>query len=346
VIQAGLTISDSPECEDQRMPTNLPPEYFKIEEQFRQAKTNQEKIALLEDMLSVVPKHKGTDHLRADLRRKLSKLKDASQAKSKVGRAVSVFSIDKEGAGTAVLVGPANTGKSALVALLTNADPEVAPYPMTTWKPTPGMMPIENIQVQLIDTPPIDREFVESELIDLIRRADLVLLIVDLQDFPMEQLESTVQFLEERRIVPQHNRAEFPEGLRWAGIPFLVLVNKCDDENMLEDYQVFCELLEQDWPSLPVSAQTGFGVDDMKQTIYNTLNIIRIYSKAPGKSADLNSPFVMEAGSTVEEFAAKVHQDFAEGLKSARVWGSGDFDGQLVSRDYVLHDGDILELRI
>lgn len=328
------------------MPTNLPPEYYKIEEQFRQAKTNQEKIALLEDMLSAVPKHKGTDHLRADLRRKLSKLKDVSQAKSKVGRAVSVFAIDKEGAGTAVLVGPANTGKSALVAALTNAEPEVAPYPMTTWKPTPGMMPIDNVQIQLIDTPPLDREFVESELIDLIRRADILFLIVDLQDFPMDQLEQTVEFLESHRIVPDRKRGDYPEGLRWVGIPFLVLVNKCDDESMLEDYQVFCELLEQDWPSLPISAKTGFGVDAMKQTVFETLDIIRIYSKAPGKSVDPNSPFVMKAGATVEEFAAKVHQDFAEGLKSARVWGSGDFEGQLVSRDYVLHDGDVVELRI
>lgn len=328
------------------MPTNLPPEYFKIEEQFRQAKTNQEKIALLEDMLSVVPKHKGTDHLRADLRRKLSKLKDASTAKSKVGRAVSVFSIDKEGAGTACLVGPANTGKSSLVAALTNAQPEVAPYPMTTWKPTPGMMPIENIQVQLIDTPPLDREFVESELIDLIRRSDLLLIIVDLQGFPTEQLQSTVEFLEERRIVPREKRDQFPEGLRWAGIPFLVLVNKCDDEDMLEDYEVFLELLDGNWECLPVSAKTGYGVAEMKRRVYEILDIMRIYSKAPGKSADLNSPFVMKSGSTVEEFAAKVHQDFAEGLKAARVWGSGDFEGQLVSRDYVLHDGDILELRI
>jgi ribosome-interacting GTPase 1 len=328
------------------MPTNLPPEYFKIEEQFRQAKTNPEKIALLEDMLSVIPKHKGTDHLRADLRRKLSKLKDTSQTKSKVGRAVSVFSIDKEGAGTACLVGPANTGKSSLVASLTNADPEVAPYPMTTWKPTPGMMPIENIQVQLIDTPPIDREFIESEFVDLLRRSDILLIVVDLQDFPTEQLQSTIEFLEERRIVPQHKREHFPEGLRWVGIPYLVLVNKCDDEDMIEDYKVFCELVDQEWSSLPISAETGFGVDEMKQQVFDALDIIRIYSKAPGKSADLNSPFVMTAGSTVEEFAAKVHQDFAEGLKAARVWGSGEFEGQLVSRDYVLHDGDILELRI
>jgi predicted GTPase len=131
---------------------------------------------------------------------------------------------------------------------------------MTTRKPTPGMMPIENIQVQLIDTPPLDREFVESELIDLIRRSDLLLIIIDLQDFPTEQLQSTVEFLEERRIVPQEKRDQFPEGLRWAGIPFLMLVNKCDNENMLEDYEVFLELLEGNWECLPISAQTGFGV--------------------------------------------------------------------------------------
>ncbi|MFN2273973.1 MAG: GTPase [Anaerolineales bacterium] len=328
------------------MPTNLPPEYYKIEERFREAKTNEEKAALLEDMLSVIPKHKGTDHLRADLRRKLSRLKDASSAKGKVSRYASAFHIDREGAGQVSVVGPANTGKSAFVDALTNAEPEVAEYPFTTRRPTPGMMPIENIQVQLIDTPPIDREFIEPELIDLIRRADLILLMIDLQGFPIEQFEQSIAFLEENRIVPSHRRAQFPEDRRWASPPFLILVNKVDDESLDEDYEVLREFIPREWHILPISVLSGRGLDAMKKAVFDALEIIRVYSKAPGRDPDYNSPFVMKRGGTVDEFAAKIHQDFARNLKAARVWGSGEFEGQMVSRDYELHDGDVVELRI
>jgi ribosome-interacting GTPase 1 len=158
------------------MPTNLPPEYFEVEKRYRAASSPEEKAACLEEMLGTIPKHKGTDKLRADLRRKLSKLKDAARTRKGTSRQVSAFHIDKEGAGQAVVIGPANVGKSALVAALTNATPEVADYPFTTWTPTPGMMPVEDIQVQLIDTPPLNSEFVDPELINLIRRADLILL--------------------------------------------------------------------------------------------------------------------------------------------------------------------------
>jgi ribosome-interacting GTPase 1 len=328
------------------MPTNLTPEYYKTEERFREATTNEEKIALLEDMLSLIPKHKGTDHLRADLRRKLSKLKDSVGAKGKVGRFTSAFNIDREGAGQVTLVGPANTGKSSLVAALTNAEPEVAEYPFTTRKPTPGMMPIDNIQVQLIDTPPIDREFVEPELIDLIRRADLVLLMVDLQAFPIEQFEESIAFLEANRIVPAHRREQFPQDIRWASPPFLILVNKVDDESHDEDYEVFREFIPADWPTLPISILAARGIEAMKKDVFEALEIIRVYSKAPGRDPDYNSPFVMKRGGTVDEFAAKIHQDFSRNLKAARVWGSGEFEGQMVSRDYELHDGDVVELRI
>jgi hypothetical protein len=328
------------------MPTNLPPDYYKIEERFREAKTNEEKVELLEEMMSVIPKHKGTDHLRADLRRKLSKFKDASEARKKTSRQASVFHIDKEGAGQVAIVGHANTGKSAFVAYTTNATPEVADFPFTTWQPTPGMIPIENIQVQLIDTPALDREFIEPELLDLLRRTDMILILVDLQAFPFDQLESTVATLEESGIIAIDRLDQYPDDRRWYAKPILVVVNKCDDETYLEDFRVFCELLEGGWSCIPLSAQTGFGLEDLKQSIFDRLNIMRVYSKAPGREPDKNSPFVLDVGTTVEEFAGKVHQDFAAKLKSAKVWGSSDFDGQMVSRDYVLKDGDIVELKI
>jgi small GTP-binding protein len=328
------------------MPTNLPPDYFKVEELYREAQTNEEKIRYLEEMMAIVPKHKGTDHLRADLRRKLAKLKEASETKKGTGRQVSPFHIEKEGAGQVALVGPTNAGKSALVAALTNAAPDVAEYAFTTWTPTPGMMEAENVQIQLIDTPSLDREHIEGELINLIRRADLLLLVVDLQAFPIEQIESTVAFLEERRIAPLRRQERYVGERGFVFIPLLIVVNKCDDESTDEDFEVLCELLEEDWPLIPVSAATGHNFNQLRQAVFDRLEIMRIYAKPPGKEADLSRPFVLKKGSTVEEFAGKVHKDFLENLKSARVWGSATHDGLMVSRDHVLQDGDVVELRI
>jgi uncharacterized protein len=328
------------------MPTNLPPNYYVVEEQYRKARSAEEKVALLEEMMSIVPKHKGTDHLRADLKRKLAQLRSESRAqKSGAGRQVSAYHIDREGAGQLVLIGLPNVGKSALVRAFTNAEPEVAAHPFTTWTPTPGMMPIDNIQVQLIDTPPLNPEFVKADMIDLIRRADLLLLVVDLQAFPIEQLEDTLAFLEEHRIIPLYRRERYPERFDLTFVPTLVVVNKTDGPALDADYEVLEELLDEPVPLVPVSAETEYHLDTFKQTIFERLEIIRVYAKPPGKDADLSAPFVMRKGGTVEDFAAKVHRDFVDNLKSARIWGHGVFDGQAVSRDHILHDGDLVELR-
>jgi ribosome-interacting GTPase 1 len=329
-----------------RMPANLPPEYLEAEKRYRAAKNPTEKLACLEDMLTLLPKHKGTDKLRADLRRRVSKVKAASQAKKGASKRESAFQIDKEGAGQVVVVGPANVGKSALVARLTNANPEVADFPLTTWKPTPGMMPVENIHVQLVDTPPLNRDYVEPELLDLIRRSDLILLVVDLQTDPVQQLEETVNLLEENRIVPSHLRDKYEEERLLKFIPFLVLANKNDDESTDENLQIFRELTDNDWPMISVSTITGRNLEMLKNTLVDKLQIIRVYSKAPGKEPDLTAPFVLKRGSTVEDFAGKVHKDFVDKLKIAKVWGDVVFDGQMVQRDYILRDGDVVELHI
>ena len=328
------------------MPINLPPAAVEAERRYRAAGSVAQKIACLEEFISTVPKHKGTDKLRADLRRRLSRLKTTPRARKGVGRRDSAFHIDKEGAGQVVVVGPANVGKSALVATLTNATPEVADSPFTTWKPTPGMMPLENIQIQLVDTPPLNRDFVEPELVDLIRGSDLILLVVDLQTDPVQQIEDTIAFLQEHRIVPRHLQDRYTEQRRLTFIPLLVLANKNDDENSDEDFEILCELLEDDWPLLPVSATSGRNLERLKQVVFERLEVIRIYSKPPGKEPNLSAPFILKKGSTVAEVAGKVHQDFFERLKTARVWGSAVYDGQMVRRDYVLHDGDVVELRV
>jgi ribosome-interacting GTPase 1 len=328
------------------MPTNLPPEYFEVERRYRDATSPAERIALLEELISTVPKHKGTDRLRADLRRRLSKLKAAAQVRKKVSRQDSAYRFDREGAGQVVVIGPTNVGKSALVAALTNATPEVDSAPYTTWRPTPGMMPIENIKVQLVDTPPLDREFVEPGLLSLIRRSDLVLLVVDLQTDPIQQLEDAATLLLENRIAPSHRREEHTGRHRMAFVRLLVLVNKYDDEDSADLFHIFCDLLEDDWPMLPVSARSGRNLERLKQVVFEQLEIIRVYSKPPGDEPEFQAPFVMNKGDTVEDFAAKVHRDFFENLKTARVWGSAEYDGQMVGRDYALSDGDVVELRI
>lgn len=327
------------------MPTNLPPEAQEAERRYRAAETVEEKIVCLEEYLSAIPKHKGTDHLRADLRRKLSKLKETAQSRRRATKQVSVYHIDREGIGQVAVIGPPNVGKSSLIASLTNANPEVAEYPFTTWTPTPGMMEVENVQVQLIDTPPLNKEFVEPEMLNLLRRSDLILLMVDLQGFPIQEIEDSIAILEENRIVPSHRQDRYQGERRPTVVPLLVLANKCDDEHCEEDFEVLCELLEGEWPLLPISVTTGRNIEQMKRTVFEQLGVIRVYAKPPGRDPDYGAPFVLDQGSTVGDFAAKVHKDFVVNLKSARIWGSGTHEGQMVGRDHVLHDGDVVELK-
>jgi len=328
------------------MPINLPPEALAAEKLYRAAQSTTERITCLEEFIAIIPKHKGTDRLRADLRRKLSKLKDASQTKKGVSRRESAFQIDREGAGQVALVGPANVGKSALVAALTNATPKVSAAPFTTWQPTPGMMEAENIQIQLIDTPPLDSDYIDPELMPLIRRADLILLVVDVQTNPIQQLENTIALLEEHHIAPLRLKERYAAEQRMTFVPLLVLANKTDDESTEEVFELFCELLEEEWPVLPVSATTGHNLDRFKKAVFERLEIVRVYTKAPGKKPDFTAPFVLKKGGTVEELAGKVHKDFLENLQAAMVWGSAAYDGQMVGRDHVLQDGDVVELRV
>jgi ribosome-interacting GTPase 1 len=328
------------------MPTNLPPEAQELERLYRAAETVQDKISTLEDYISAIPKHKGTDHLRADLRRKLSKLKSSAQTRKGAARQVSPYHIDREGAGQLVVVGMTNVGKSSLVAALTNASPEVSEAPYTTWGPTPGMMLAKNVQVQIIDTPPLSEEYVDPEFMNLVRRCDLVLVVIDLQTYPIEQLEDTLRILAEYRILPEQQQATYSGEQRVMFKPVLVVVNKADDETLDDDFEVLCELLEEEpCPLLPVSAETGRGLAELGDEVFERLGIMRIYSRAPGQEPDYSSPFVMEKGGTIEGFARQIHHDFYHNLKSARVWGHGVHDGQMVGREHVLHDEDIVELK-
>ncbi len=294
------------------MPTNLPADYFNAEERFRSATTTEDKIKYLEEMMGTIPKHKGTDHLRADLRKKLSKLKTAATSKKTSKKQVSAYHINKEGAGQIIIIGTTNVGKSSLVANQTNADPEISAVPFTTWSAMPGMMMIDNIQVQLIDTPPFSEEYIDPEFLNLIRRVDLVLIMIDLHAHPVQQFEFVLQKLQENRIAPKYLEGMIEVEGFLLHVPTLVVVNKYDSEEFEEHYQIFQELLGQEYPMVPVSVQTGHNMDILKQTIFEKLGVIRVYSKAPGKDVDKTAPFVVDQGIQLGEFAGKVHKDFQE----------------------------------
>ena len=158
-------------------------------------------------------------------------------------------------------------------------------------------------------------------------------------------MEDALVILEGYRIVPESYRQTEDDERRIVRKPLLIVVNRTDDESLDEDYEVLCELVEGDWPLIPVSALTARGLDVLQDAIFARLGVMRVYAKPPGRPPDLTAPFVLPLGSTVEDLAGKVHRDFLHNLRSARVWGSGVHDGQLVGRDHVLHEGDVVELR-
>ncbi|MFC1928150.1 GTPase [Chloroflexota bacterium] len=326
------------------MPANLPPQYFEAEKDLRAAKTALEKIAALEEMLAIMPKHKGTDHLRAELRAKIAKLTQASDKKAATQRASMV--ILKEGAAQVVVIGPPNVGKSQLIASVTNASPAVAEYPFTTKAATPGMMEFENIQVQLIDTPSLVAHSTESWLVPILIRADALLVVVDLSDDPLVQIEGVITELENMRIgIIDRKTGDEPSAIL-RHKKALVIANKIDLDEAHHKYAALHNKYRDQLPIVAISAQKGIGLEELRLKIYQMLDIIRVYTKTPGQKPDFSAPLILEWGSTLEDAAAEVHKDFRARLKFARVWGSGKHDGVMVKRGHILQDGDIIELHV
>jgi ribosome-interacting GTPase 1 len=325
------------------MPANLTPVYKEAEAKFRAAVTREEKIAALEEMLRVIPKHKGTDRLQGDLRARLSKLKREPTRKG----ASKGFShkVLKEGAGQVVLLGAPNAGKSSLVAALTHATPEVAPYPLTTRDTTPGMMPYEDIAIQLVDMPPLCEEHVEPWVFDVVRGADLAWLVVSIEH-PLVGYDLVMELLGGKAIGLFAHSAGMPQEVRpgWHYKPALLVVTGMDKEGAEGDLEALTELLPTELPTVPVSTTDRSGLDDLARSTFEALGIIRIYSKQPGKDVDRGQPFTLPKGSTVGDLARAIHKDVADGLRFARVWGASVFDGQSVKAAHVLEEGDVVEI--
>jgi uncharacterized protein len=346
------------------MPANLTAVYKTAEAAFKAAVTREEKLAALEEMLRVIPKHKGTEKLQADLRSKISRLKK-EPVKKGAARGPG-HRIPHEGAGQVVLVGPPNAGKSALVAGLTKAAPEVAAYPMTTREATPGMMAYGDIAFQLIDLPPLCDEHVENWVYDLVRAGDLAWVVLSIED-PLAGLETVQRLLAAKAIdlvpVPDPGAGEDPQASHgdepelggdaprpgWTRLPAFLVVTGLDRPGAREDLAVLDELLAdlvgQSWPRVAVSVLTGEGIGPLGDRTFDALGIVRVYTKEPGHEPDRARPFTLPVGSTVDSLARAIHGDVADALKYARIWGAAAFDGQKVNRDHPLVDGDIVELR-
>jgi ribosome-interacting GTPase 1 len=323
------------------MPTNVPPQYKEAEARYRAARSDEEKIAALEEMLAIMPKHKGTDKLQADLKARLAKLRRGPEKKG--GPHTAGHLIAREGAGQVALVGPPNAGKSALVAALTHAAPKVADYPFTTREPVPGMMAFENVSIQLVDLPPVSPEHVEPWVFDLIRRADRVWLVARAEE-ALEGFEAVRELLAAKHIdlVPV-GAAPAEPGPRLAK-PTLVVLTGADRPEGDASAAAFRELAGADWAVHLVSTADGRGLDALRRSTYLALDVIRIYTKEPGKPPDREKPFTLSRGSSVMDLAVHIHKEIAASLQFARIWGTGVFDGQAVKGDHGLHDGDVVEI--
>ena len=330
------------------MAVNLTPQYLEAEADYKKAQTPEDRQECLKRMWALVPKHKASEKLQAELKTKLSEVKEEVEQARKNPKKVGIsYKIPKQGAGQVVFLGGPNVGKSRLLTRLTRATPEVAVYPFTTREPHAGMMDWEDVKVQLIDLPPITADVMEGYLSSMVRTADAALLLVDLgdDDGPFAA-ETVIDRLSQVKTVLQGQvPAENPD-LTIQHVKTMLVANKSDLPGASDRLEIIREMFDQRYPVQVIAAESGQGLPELRQAIYQFLKVIRVYTKQPGKPPDLISPFTCPAGSTLVEMAAIVHRDFADNLKSARIWGTGVFDGQSVKRDHVLHDKDVVELHI
>jgi len=332
------------------MPANLTPDYFKAEKWFKSAATNDEKILALEEMLRVMPKHKGTDHLKADLRKKLSKLKEAPAQKKGGGKHVDVFHVPRSGAGQIVLLGTPNCGKSSILSMLTNAKVNVADFPFATSVPVPGMVMFEDVPIQLVDMPPITAEYIAPGQVGTYRNCDMIAVVIDLSAKPapaqagvQEQMQTCLDFLESHSLLADNETPACDSQGNALGKKVFCICTKSDiaKPGALDALKESCK---RPFEFIEISCETGDGLEELAGKLFEMLGVIRVYAKPPGKPADMTEPFTLPIGSTVMDLADAVHRQLAEKLKSARIWGTGVHDGQNVHRTHVLNDKDIIEL--
>ena len=332
------------------MPANLSPEYKAAEAAFRKTRDPQERLERLREMLRTIPKHKGTEHLQADIKARIKDLAGQLEGGRKGGAHAGLpSSFVPKGAAQVVLIGPPNAGKSSLHVRLTSSNAHVASYPFTTQYPEAGMMPFEDTHFQLVDLPPCRPEHPVPWLAGTLQSADAALLVVDLGDAScLEQVQAVESILKEKRLTLTEQWdavAAGDEDPFARRLPTLMLANKADEIAGIDaELQTFRELGGLRYPALSVSASTGHGLGELGTWLFEKLGVVRVYTKAPGHPPDKGRPFALRRGQTVHDLAVLIHQDLVRNLKYARVWGHSGFDGQHVGHEHVLADRDVVEL--
>jgi hypothetical protein len=337
------------------VPANLTPAYKTAEGHYRRAKDPQERLDALREMLRAIPKHKGTEHLQADIKARVKELTDELAGPKKGGaRTGPVTVVKSDGAGQIALIGPPNSGKSALHARLTGSHAHVGEYPFTTQFPMPGMMPVHDVAIQVVDLPPIALEHPVPWISNALQPADGCLLVVDLSEPGcVERVVALHDLLDRRRVVltekwpANHDTTEDEQDLFTKVLPTVLVASKSDRLGEIEEeLAILEELAGLAYPCLAVSAETGQGIEELGTWLFDQLGVVRIYTKTPGKDPDMDRPYTVRKGATVHDVALLVHRDIAADLKYARAWGVSEFDAQQVGADHVVEDGDILELHL
>jgi small GTP-binding protein len=320
------------------MPANLPPQYFDVEKKYREARELREKLVYLQEMLAIIPKHKGTEKLQADLKTRISKMKDMiSKQKKSGGTGGAWYQVEKQGAGQIVMVGLPNSGRSSLLNSLTNAHAEVALYPFTTNLPQVGMIEYEDIKIQIVDTPPLYDE-APPWLFGLYRNGDVLLIVLDAQTDVARDLHTLMDALNARNIFSENDDSG---GKKKA----IVVLNKSDsgDQDTLKSFAAQCS---ENFRVIAVSVKSGEGIEELRKIIFTTLHIIRVYTKKIGHAIEKRDPVVLKVGTTVIDAAEHIHKDFRKNLKFARLWNDSDYQGQRVEKNHILTDGDVLEFHV
>jgi hypothetical protein len=307
------------------MPANLPPQFFELQKKMKKTQDVEEKIEILKEMLAVCPKHKGTEKVREDLKRKMAKLRKEIQVIKKASRKENIYTIKKEGAGQVVIVGPPNSGKTTLINALCSSHFKTGDYLFTTTLPQPAMMSFENIQIQLVDLPPLTEDFFPGWMKNILWNVDIILSVFDLSspDFEKE-VKSFKQILKNLKL----NEKEI-----------LFIGNKLDLEKIPSS-----SILKRIGISMIVSAKNKIGLEKLKKKIFERLKIVRVYSKKPGEKPNFKSPFVFKQGAILLDFIEEIHQGFLKNFKFAKLYKKDLKNPIFISKNYILQDEDIIEL--
>ncbi len=293
------------------MPINAPIEYFKAEEKYLKAKNIDEKIAALEEMIRLLPKHKGTENLLAQLKKRLSKLRKQKEFKKAVGKSSrsKELTVEKEGAAQVCIIGLTNSGKSSLIKALTGKEVEINEVPFTTTKPEIAMMNFENVKIQLVEIP----STFEPYTFGILNNCDKIIVLLDSTKNIEEQKKHFESMLGKRRLIEK---------------PLFVLSK--DDEGK---YKESISVLRKD------------SLLKLKKKIWESLDLIRVYSKPINKRPE-KIPLTLPRDSTVRDFAKMLGNQFVKNFKFARIFDNTKFSGRRVGLDYKLKDGDIVEIHL